>query len=58
MLRFMGKPSKVLRDYLRRLGKRGGKARLKTMTKQQRHESARNAARARWNKRRQYPPTS
>jgi hypothetical protein len=57
MLRFMGKPSKALRDYLRRLGKRGGKARLKTMTKEQRHQSAKKAARARWNRHPQHPPS-
>jgi hypothetical protein len=30
------------------LGRRGGKARLKTMTKEQRSELARNAVLARW----------
>jgi hypothetical protein len=33
------------------LGRRGGKARLKTMTKEQRTRVARDAARARWARR-------
>jgi len=32
------------------LGRRGGKARAKKLTKEQRHESARKAAQARWQK--------
>jgi hypothetical protein len=58
MLTFMGKPSKALREYLRVLGRKGGKARVKTMTPEQRQESARRAARARWNRRQQRPHTS
>jgi hypothetical protein len=46
------KPSKTLRQYLAVLGKRGGKARLKTMTAEQRTESARKAVLARWKRRR------
>jgi hypothetical protein len=32
------------------LGRKGGKARLKTMTQKERTEAAKNAARARWEK--------
>jgi hypothetical protein len=49
----MAKPSKALREYLRSLGKRGGKARVSRLTAAQRRESARKAARARWAKYRQ-----
>jgi hypothetical protein len=36
--------------HLSKLGKKGGKARLETMTEDQRKESARKAAQARWAK--------
>jgi len=42
---------KLLREYLRRLAKRGGQARAKALTAGQRQASARKAARARWAKR-------
>ena len=37
--------------HLSKLGKKGGKARLETMTEDERKESARKAALARWAKR-------
>jgi hypothetical protein len=37
-------------EFFRRAGKRGGKKRLKTMTDQERKDSARTAANARWKK--------
>ena len=55
----MAKPTKAdvraaLREYMRDLaakgGKRGGKARALRLTAEQRRESARKAARARWAK--------
>jgi hypothetical protein len=36
--------------YLSKLGRKGGKARLQTMTEEERKESARKAATARWAK--------
>jgi hypothetical protein len=53
-----GKPPNAVREYLRDLGRRGGKAaagagvkaRYAAMTKEERRELARKAARARWNK--------
>jgi hypothetical protein len=36
--------------YLSRIGKKGGKARLKTMTKEERSASAKKAINARWAK--------
>jgi hypothetical protein len=39
---------KKLREYFRRLAKRGGIARATKLTKAQRHSSAQKAARARW----------
>jgi hypothetical protein len=42
--------SKEIRDYFAKFGKQGGKARAKNMTKQERAESARKAAEARWSK--------
>jgi hypothetical protein len=41
----------IRRKELRELGKKGGKARLETRTKDERKESARKAALARWAKR-------
>lgn len=40
----------TLREHLSRLGKKGGKARAKGMTAEQRAESARKAVEARWAK--------
>lgn len=42
--------SKEAREYFAKEGRRGGKARLKTMTAEQRKEVARKAAQARWSK--------
>jgi hypothetical protein len=39
-----------IRDYLSQLGKKGGAARAKKLSLQQRIESARKAANARWKK--------
>jgi len=52
------KPPKAVREYLRKLGRLGGKAaagagvkkRYAAMTAEQRRELARKAARARWRK--------
>ena len=48
------KPSAELREYLARLGRKGGKkggpARAAAMTAEQRSESARKAVMARWTK--------
>jgi hypothetical protein len=41
---------KELRDYFAKMGKRGGKARTKNLTPEQRKASARKAAQARWAK--------
>ena len=43
---------KELSEYLRKLGSKGGKARVKKQTPEERRESARKAAKARWAKRR------
>jgi hypothetical protein len=40
----------TLREHLSQLGKKGGKARAKRMTPEQRAESARKAVEARWAK--------
>jgi hypothetical protein len=40
-----------LSEYLRKLGSKGGKATAKKLTPEQRKESARKAAQARWAKR-------
>ncbi|HUD64695.1 MAG TPA: hypothetical protein VMQ17_08960 [Candidatus Sulfotelmatobacter sp.] len=40
----------TLREHLAKLGKKGGKARAKKMTPEQRKESARKAIQARWAK--------
>ena len=40
----------TVRDYLRKLGKKGGLARKENMTPKQREDSARKAAAARWAK--------
>jgi hypothetical protein len=37
-------------EYLRKLGRKGGKATAKKLTPEQRKESARKAAEARWKK--------
>jgi hypothetical protein len=49
------KPKKktVLSRYLSKLGKKGGKARMQTMTEEERRESARKAVQARWAKKKQ-----
>lgn len=39
-----------IRDYLSKLGKKGGAARARKLTDQQRSDSARKAAQARWSK--------
>jgi hypothetical protein len=39
-----------VREYLSKLGKKGGKSRAQKLTKEQRSESARRAAQARWAK--------
>ena len=49
-------PDEELRELVRKLGRRGGlkggPARAAKMTKEERSESARKAARARWDKKR------
>jgi hypothetical protein len=47
----MAKKKSLLSRHLSKLGKKGGKARLQTMTEDERKESARKAAKARWAKR-------
>jgi hypothetical protein len=42
--------NKQLSDAMREMGRKGGKARVKNQTKEQRSESARKAAKARWAK--------
>ena len=44
--------ARALSELAAWLGRRGGKARLKTMTKEERKAAARKAARARWAKKR------
>ena len=44
------KKKTLLSRYLSKLGKKGGKARLQTMTEDERKESARKAVQARWAK--------
>jgi len=53
----MSKPSKAARHYLASIGRKGGKARLTTLTAARRREIARQAVRARWARRdkRRYP---
>ena len=46
----MAKKKSALSRHLAKLGKKGGKARLETMTEDERKESARKAALARWAK--------
>jgi hypothetical protein len=48
--RKMAKKKSVLSRHLSKLGKKGGKARLQTMTQDERSEVARKAALARWAK--------
>ena len=43
-------PSKEIREYLAKLGRKGGKARLETMTAAERSQQARAAVLARWNR--------
>jgi hypothetical protein len=40
--------SAEIREYFAKVGRKGGKARLKTMSPEERKERARNAAAARW----------
>jgi hypothetical protein len=42
--------SEEFRDYFARFGRQGGKVRAQKMTAEERKESARKAARARWNR--------
>jgi len=44
------KPTKAAREYLRYITRKGGKARAKSLTPEQRKQIARDAARARWAK--------
>lgn len=53
----MAKKKTVLSRHLSKLGKKGGKARLQTMTAEERTEVARKAAQARWAKRKGPKPT-
>jgi len=46
----MAKKKSVLSRHLSKLGKKGGKARLQTMTEDERSAVARKAAQARWAK--------
>jgi hypothetical protein len=46
----MAKKKSLLSRHLSKLGKKGGKARMQTMTEDERKESARKAALARWHK--------
>ena len=39
---------KAVTDYLKKLGQKGGAARARKLTKEERSESARKAAQARW----------
>ncbi len=39
-----------IRDYLAKIGRKGGKARVENQTQEQRTQSARKAAQARWAK--------
>jgi len=48
----MAKKKSALSRHLAKLGKKGGKARLQRMTDDERRESAKKAARARWAKQR------
>jgi len=41
---------KKISQYMARIGKKGGKSRLQTMTAKERKERASRAARARWGK--------
>jgi phage gp16-like protein len=41
-------PNKEISQYLAKLGKKGGKARMKTMSKEERSAVAKKAAAARW----------
>ena len=43
-------PAQALATYLAKLGRRGGTARAKNLTAEERRVSAQNAARARWAK--------
>jgi hypothetical protein len=46
----------AVREYLSKLGKKGGTARAKNLTTKQRQESARRAAQARWAKQKKEKP--
>jgi hypothetical protein len=43
----------MVKEFMRGMGAKGGKARLKTMSKKARSASAKNAAEARWKKHRE-----
>jgi len=53
----MAKKKSLLSRHLSKLGRKGGKARLDTMTEEERKESARKAAQARWGKRKGPKPS-
>jgi hypothetical protein len=46
----MTKPTKAQLDYVRAMGREGGKARAANMTKKERSAAARKAAKIRWAK--------
>ena len=47
----------TLREHLAKLGKKGGKARAKKMTPEERKESAKKAINARWAKEKKNKPS-
>ncbi|HKV44729.1 MAG TPA: hypothetical protein VJT32_08655 [bacterium] len=48
----MARPSKETRRYLASLGRKGARSRMTRLTPERRRTIARNAARARWGKKR------
>jgi hypothetical protein len=46
----------AVREYLSKLGKRGGQARAENLTPRQRKQSAKKAAEARWSKKKEKTP--
>jgi hypothetical protein len=48
--------SKEAREFFVNQGRKGGKLAARTMTKQERQESARRAAQARWSKKKEKTP--
>jgi hypothetical protein len=53
----LGVPSKQeISEYFAKFGKQGGKKRARRMTAEQRAESAKKAAQARWAKKKQQTP--